>query len=670
LRGSHGGRRLIRVHRVGLALAIVSSCFGLCLGSQTAAAFDIFHPFGSDDKPPAISADSLPYAISFEAKGRAKDDDADVEQVLRDASGTYKLRQDAPPDGDGLLRRLQSDRGPLLDALWSLGYYDAHVDVVIAETPTDLDETTLDASARHADTLRNRDVVPVKVFATLGPLFRLRRVHVDYPSDDAPNGLPRLAFRLKAGDPARSSDLRAAQVRLVDWFRSRSHPLAKIADVKATVDHAAGVMDLDLVVDPGPKAGIGAVTIAGTKDIDPAVVASHVYMERGDPYSPDRLAETKKSIGRIQAIGGIRIREAEALDAEGNLPIFVDVSERPRHLIGASARYSTKDGPGITTYWEDRNIFGGGERLRLEGDVSLLQRIDGTQYHGLSGIKLSDFGARFGASFIKPGLFGSRNDLLVDGSANRERVGNNTFGGYTARAFGGTVGVIHRFSDTISAQAGVQVKQSSSEDVLGRVDATLVGLTSAAHYDTTDNLLDPTRGVRAQGSLSAYPEAFGSTINLVEARVAGSTYYAIDEDANYVLAGRLAAGSLSGAPLAAIPSEERFYSGGGGSVRGFTFGTISPLLFGQITGGRSLLEGSAEVRIKITQTIGIVPFIDAGGAFRSSIPDFRDYVGIGAGLGLRYLTPIGPIRLDVATPVNRRSGDSPVAVYVSIGQAF
>jgi translocation and assembly module TamA len=631
-----------------------------------AFAFDFFGLFGGET-PPRVSPDTLPYAMTFEVRGG---DQADAEQALRDASGTYKSRHDLPADGDALARRLQADQGPLLDALWALGFYNAHIDVVVGETPLELSDAAIDATARQVEAYRNRVLVPIKVVATLGPLFRLRGVHVDYPLEYAPQGLPRLAFRLKKGDPARSSDLRAAQARLVDWFRARGHPLAKIADVKATVDHAAAVMDLDLVVAPGRAAGIGAVTISGTKRVPPAVVASHVYLWRGEPYSPDALAETKKSIGRVPAIAGARIREGDALDADGNLPIFVDVSERPDHLLGASARYSTKDGPGVTTYWQDRNVFGGGESLRLEGDVSLLPRIDGTQYNGLSDIKLSDFGARFGASFVKPGLFGTPNDLLLDAMANRERVGNNTYGGYTAQAYGGTIGVLHRFSDLVSVQAGLQGKQSISTDVLGRVDATLIGVTGAAQYDSTDNPLDPTRGVRARGSLYFYPEAIGSTINLVEARFTGSAYYALDEEANYVLAGRFATGSLTGAPLAAIPSEERFYSGGGGSVRGFTFGTISPLVYNQITGGRSLIEGSAEVRVRITPTIGVVPFIDAGGAFRASIPDFRDYVGIGAGLGLRYLTPIGPIRLDVATPVDRRPGDSPIAVYVSIGQAF
>lgn len=651
------------------AWPLVAATLLISSQASSAAAFDLFGLF-NPEKPPAVSEAALPYAMTFDVKEVDKGDDADIEQALRDASGTYKLRREPPLNGDGLMRRLQADTGPMLDALWALGYYNARLEFTIAGRPVQPTETGIDAGAAAADVFRNRSAVPLKLTVVLGPLFRLRRVHVDYPPADAPNGLPRLAFRLKPGDPARSSVIRAAQVRLVDWFRTRSHPLARIADVRATVDHAAAVMDLDLVLNPGPVAGIGAVTITGTKDVPQPVVASHVYLRPGEPYSPERIAETKRSIARLQAIGGVRVREGTKLDADGNLPVFVEVTERPHNLLGLAVRYSTLDGPELSSYYEHRNLFGGGEYLRLEGSVALLQRIDGTTFHGLSNVKLSDFGARIGASFIKPGLFGTTNDLLIDASANRVRIGNNTYGGFTANEEGGTVGVLHRFSDTISAQAGVQGKNSVSSDILGRVDARLIGVATAVHYDTTDNLLDPTRGIRAAGSVNAYGEAVGSSINLLQARGAVSTYYAVDEDARYVLAGRLAAGTLTGAPLAAIPSEQRFYAGGGGSIRGYTLGTVSPLLFGKIIGGRSLLEGSAEVRIKVTQTIGIVPFIDAGGAFRASVPNFKDYVGVGAGIGLRYLTPIGPIRLDVATPVNRRPTDSPIAAYVSIGQAF
>ncbi|SDG59188.1 autotransporter secretion outer membrane protein TamA [Bradyrhizobium sp. Rc2d] len=666
-------RRARRGYFVAAARGILrSGCVAVVSWSlcEQAHALDFFGLFGSDDPPP-VSATTLSYRLEIEAKtlDGKNDNDSDAEQVLRDASGTYRLRQEPPPDGEGLVRRLQADINPLLDALWGLGRYNGQIDVTVDGVPVSPDETGLAAAARRADTFRNRSVVPIKVTARLGPLFKLRTVDVDYPHDQAPHGLPRRAFSLKSGDPAISADLRAAQVKLVDWFRSNGHPLAKIADVKATVDHAAAAMDFRLRVEAGPKAGIGAVTISGG-DVDPRVVATHVHLREGEPYSPERLALTKTSIARIPAIGGIRIREADKLDANGNLPVFIDLTERPRHAVGLSAKYSTVDGPGIAGYYEDRNIFGGGERLRLEASASLLQRLDGTSFNGFNNLHASDFGARLTATFIKPGMFGTANDLLVEATAFRERVGNNDLGGYADDTVRGTFGVIHRFSEAASLQAGLQVEQSKSLDVLGRVDATLIGFTATGRYDTTDNPLDPTRGVRLSATVNAYPKLMGSTIDLFEGRIAGSAYYALDEQANYVLAGRLAAGSLAGAPLAEIPDAHRFFAGGGGSVRGYGFNTISPMMFGQITGGRSLIEGSAEVRVRITPTIGLVPFFDFGTASRSSVPGFDDYVGYGAGLGLRYLTPVGPIRLDVATPLNPRPGDSRYAIYLSIGQAF
>jgi translocation and assembly module TamA len=654
-----------RVLRTGCATVAVVG-WSLC---ESAHAFDFFGLFGSDDAPP-VSATTLSYRLVIEAKTADGKDDSDAEQALRDASATYRLRQEPPPDGEGLVRRLQADINPLLDTLWGLGRYNAEIDVTVDGVPVSLDETGLAAAARRADTFRNRTIVPVKVTARLGPLFKLRTVDVDYSRDQAPQRMPRRAFALKPGDPAISADLRGAQVRLVDWFRSNGHPLAKIADVKATVDHAAAAMDLRLRVEAGPKAGIGAVTISGGGAVDPRTVATHVHLRDGEPYSPERVALTKTSIAKIPAIGGIRIREADKLDANGNLPIFIDLTDRPRHAAGFSAKYSTVDGPGVAAYYEDRNLFGGGERLRIEGAASLLQRIDGTAFKGFSDLRASDFGARFTGTFIKPGLFGTPNDLLIEATAFRERVGNSQLGGYADDTVRGTFGVIHRFSEMASLQAGLQVEQSKSIDVLGRVDATLVGFTATGRYDTTDNPLDPTRGVRLAATVNAYPKLMGSTIDLFEGRVSGSAYYALDEQADYVLAGRLAAGSLTGAPLADVPDSHRFFAGGGGSVRGYGFNTISPMLFCQITGGRSLFEGSAEVRLKITPTIGIVPFLDFGTASRSSLPNFSDYIGYGAGIGLRYLTPVGPIRLDVATPLNPRPGDSRYAIYVSIGQAF
>lgn len=661
-------RRVLQASRAALcACGVVAASVAI---SSPARAFDFFGLFGSDDKPPAVAPDSLSYKLDLSVEGKDPDDKANPEQAVRDAATLYKLRQDRPADGEALFRRAQIDLDPMLDALWSLGYFDARIDVTIAGQTVERGEVGVRRVSSAAEVYRNRDPVPVRIAVQTGPLFRLRSIDVAYPPDAAPNGFPKRVNTLKAGDPARSADVRAQQARFVDWFRAESRPLAKGGDLKATVDHRSASMDVVVPLNPGPVAGIGRVTVDGTQDVDPRVVMSHIYLEEGEPYSPKKIADTRKSIARVQALGSVRMRESETLDINGNLPIFVDVTERKPRLVGFSARYSTKDGPGLRGYWEHRNLFGGAERLRFEGDLMLNPRIDGTRIRGIKDLKWSDLGNRFAISFEKPALGGSRNDLLFDAMAVHERVGDRQFGGYTNRAGGATLAIRHRFSDTFSIQGGVTGERSSSSDVLGRVDATLIGLTASARYDSTDNLLNPTEGVRLTGTLTGYPTAFGSTVGLVEAKATGSTYFALDDEARYVLAGRLSLGTIAGASLADIPSSHRFYAGGGGSVRGYAFRTVSPTVFGDVTGGRTLIEGSAEARIRITDTIGIVPFVDVGSAFANNLPNFKEFVAVGAGVGLRYLTPIGPIRFDLATPVNKRNGDKLLAFYISIGQAF
>jgi translocation and assembly module TamA len=635
-----------------------------------AQAFDFFGLFGSSEKPPEVAPDALSYSLQFEISGQDPADKTDLKQALRDASTLYKLRQDRPIDGEALYRRAQSDLGPMLDALWALGYYDARISVTIVGAPVDAGEAGLRRASGASEAFRNRAAVPVQALVQSGPLYRLRGVAIDFPREAAPEGLPRRAVSIRPGDPARAADIRAQQTQAVDFFRDQSRPLAKTGELSAVVDHRSSAMDVEIPVLPGPVAGIGHISVAGTQDVDPRVIASFVYLQQGEAYSPKKILDARKAIAAIPAMASVRIRESETLDKDGNLPLFIDVTERKPRLLGFAARYSTMDGPGLRTYWEHRNLFGGAERLRVEGDLVLAPRIDGTEITRFKDFTANDLGSRISASFEKPALGGTRNDLLIDAFGVRERVGDNRFGGYTNRAGGATLAIKHRFSDHFSIIGGVTGERASSSDVLGRVDATLIGLTAGLRYDSTDNLLDPKSGVRFAATVTGNPTALGSTVGFVEARGAGSAYVSLDEDGRYVLAGRLGLGTIAGAGLSEIPSGHRFFAGGGGSVRGYAYHTVSPLVDGSIVGGRSLFEGSVEARIKITDTIGIVPFVDVGGAFASSVPNFQGFTAVGAGLGLRYLTAIGPIRLDVATPVTRRDGDRPVAIYVSIGQAF
>nr|WP_238313025.1 autotransporter assembly complex family protein [Methylobacterium crusticola] len=635
-------------------------------GAEPARAFDLFGLFGGEEPPPAPSPAALPYAVRFQGV-----EDEDLLRALRDTSSLERLRAEAPPDGEGLLRRAEADLPRLLDALWGFGYYDGRVSVRIEDVVLGGDAAARSA-VRAAEAARNRTLVAVRIAVDQGPLYRLRTLAVRDPAGRpfGPDAVPPRLTRVGDDEAARSAAVLAREARLVDHFRAQGHPFAKVLRREPVVDHAARVMDVAFVLDPGPAAALGAVTVRGTRDLDPAVVRSFIYAEPGDPYSPQALAGIRRSVARIEALGGVRVREGEALDPDGTLPVFVDVTERAPHIVGASARYSTVDGPGVRAYWADRNLFGGGETLRIDADLSYLGL--GTDYYArrrrLAGIETNGLGGRLAATFVKPALFGTRNDLLAGAFIGREVQQS-----YVSDAAGGTLALRHRFGDAFSVQAGIEGRAGSDRDALGRVDYGLVGLPVGVTYDSTDSLLDPTRGVRLTASVTPYPGVLGSDPGLLLAKAQGSTYWALDDEARTILAARLGLGSVSGAGLAEIPASLRFFAGGGGSIRGYSYRTVGPVgPYNLPIGGRSLIEGSVEGRIKLTDTIGVVPFVDAGTAFASSLPDFDERIRVAAGIGLRYYTGIGPIRVDLAVPLNpdKALKQPPVALYISLGQAF
>ncbi len=658
------GRFLNSAFGLGGCVALgIPAALGLNIGlAESARAASFFGLFGSDEQPPAPTPETLPYQVEFNAGESA------TAGILRDTSDLYRLRLEPPPNGDGLARRVEADLPRLLDALWGEGYYDASIRAVVAGQTIDMSGKGRDSAALAADKLRGAALVPVKIEVTPGAQFKLRTLRIldDRTGAPFPNDvLPMARIKLDPGDPARAGALRAVESQAVDLLRSRSYALARVVKSEPVVQHTSDVVDLTIRVDAGPKAGIGKIDITGTETVDPAVVRSFIYLEEDEPYTPEKIAAMRKSIASVEIVGSARILEAEKLNPQGNLPMTVQIGERKQHLVAAAAQYSTVDGPSVRAAWTDRNLFGGGERLRLESSVGL-SNASGGKTTNPNWLDPDHLVGRVGASFIKPGLYGTRNDLLADLYVAREVTP-----GYTSSFVNGSTAIRHRFDEAFYVQGGFEFERGRASDPFGTTDYTLVGVPVSARYDTTDNPLDPTRGVRVIASAAGYSKALGSTVNLLQAKAQASAYYSFDEEARTVLAGRVALGSLAGATIGQIPSSRRFFAGGGGSVRGFAHRSLSPLGPGGIPiGGLSLFEASLEARIKITDTIGIVPFVDAGSAFATSTPEFGKNMRFSAGLGLRYYTGFGPIRLDVATPIGRRAGEKPVAVYVSVGQSF
>ena len=664
-----GERFAKQLDRVTIRLIVALAASVIVFSDWTAAqAFDFFGLFGSDDTPPPVSRASIPYTLTVEVTG----DDGALKSAVRDASSLYSLRKDAPADGEALARRAESDFAPVIDALWGAGYYNAAATIAIDRATLTFGSSDIAAFARAAEAYRNRAPAAVVIKVDPGPLFKLRTVRVvdalgvEFPETE----LPQRIVGLKPGDPAAASEIRAAETRIIDYFRKQGRPLAKIQSVAPVVDHAQDIMDVTIMAAPGPIAPFGEATIKGPQTFDPAIVRSFLYIHPGDPYSPAAVADARNSIRQIPAVGGVRITEGTALDAYGRLPYQIDVEDRLPYAFGASMKYSTTNGPEGQVYWEDRNVFGGAERLRLQADVFYAPPWF-IASQSLRNFSPDDIGGRISASFLKPALWGTTNDLLIDALAEKLSTSGAGFVGYQAEDADVTTSLRHRFNQNFWIQAGLEGQKGDATDALGTVNYTLVGVPVSANLDTTDSKLDPTRGVRVNVSASGFGTFLGSSLDLVQAKARASAYYSLDADSRFVLAGRIAAGAMGGPQLDEIPANWRFYAGGGGSVRGYAYNELGPTVFwGAVVGGRSVFDASAELRVKVTDTIGVVPFFDIGNAFTSNFPTFNEPLFSAVGLGLRYYTSVGPIRLDVAFPLERHAGTGPVAVYVSIGQSF
>ncbi len=334
------------------------------------------------------------------------------------------------------------------------------------------------------------------------------------------------------------------------------------------------------------------------------------------------------------------------------------VSERPRRALGATAAYETNYGPAFRVYWEHRNLWGGAERLRLEGEIARI---------GARGGALDEMTYRAFATLRDPGLLGRDLTLVGALGALSERLE-----AYDRTAAVASVLFERRYSERLTLFSGptADVGEAGPPDGGPLRPYQLLGVTFGGRWDGTDSLLDPARGWRLNGTLTPF-WSFADSQPFAPLRVTASTYWDARGDRRSILAVRGTVGSLLGADRLDVPEHQRFYAGGGGSVRGYDYQSIGPRdpLRNRPTGGASLLEASLEWRQRVWGSWGAVAFVDAGTVGTGAAPDFSS-LRVGVGLGVRYLTAIGPIRADVGLPLVRQRGSSGYGLYVGIGQAF
>jgi translocation and assembly module TamA len=579
------------------------------------------------------------YEATLQADGASKN----LNDRLETASALVSDEKQ-PVSGDlGIVIKAREDRDRLVAVLYEEAYYGGVVRIQIAGTDLDLlpPNPTFDHSRP----------VPVTVNVETGPVFKLGSIR--FEGDAA--GRDPAQYDLVPGGEAGSLVILKAGQKLVQDLKEEGRPLARPLERQVTANHANETVDVVLGAAGGPVAPFGTVTVQGTRTVEADFVRSYSRLDKGQRYSPEQLKKASDRLRELGVFSSITIREADQLAANGSLPLTIEVSEGKHRYFGFGLEYSSIDGAGVQGYWGHRNLFGEAESLRVEGAVSGIG--------ATTDVATFDYSA--GITYTKPGAFVPEATFVSKLEAKSE-----TPDVYEAQSVVYSAGLSYELSETDKVSGGGEVAYIWTDDAFGKNEYLTLSLPVTYERDLRDNKLDPTEGYYATASAKPSYEALrGNVFSSFEGSIAG--YYGLGAEDGVVLAARVAAGTLIGTgELQDIPATRRFYQGGGGSVRGYAYREISPYNSdNEALGGRSYALASFETRVKVSEKIGIVPFIDVGTVATEIVPDFND-IRAGVGIGLRYATPFGPIRIDFAVPLERYDGGNSFGIYAGIGQAF
>ncbi len=546
---------------------------------------------------------------------------------------------DGKPANVAQIDRRARDDAELLDAIMrSEGYYDATVTTDIAPATE---------GARVTVTLT---VIP-------GEQFKFTQVDLNGVTATGEKPALETAFGVAPTTPVVAETVIAGQAALLDKLGRTGYPFAKVGEPSVVVDHETRGATLDLNINPGGERNFGAIRYDGGK---PPFNAKHAEViarwNPGDLYDSYLVDDFRRAVVATGLVSQVRVTPVEGA-TPGTVDMQTVLDPAPFRTIAGEAGYGTGEGFRVEASWQHRNL------IQPEGAVTL---------RGIVGTREQLLGAT-----LRMGNFRRRDQVLNA----RLLASHNNKAAYDAYTFE-LAGSIERQTTIIwqkpwSYSLGGELLYSSERNLdplrgaLVRRNFYIGALPVTLSYDGSNDLLDPTTGFRLAARLSPEISLEAKTFGYVKVQLDGSYYQPLG--ARVVIAGRARLGGIAGASQSTIAPSRLFYAGGGGSIRGFGYQLIGPLnALNQPTGGRSLAEFSLEARVRLPMfggNFGVVPFIDAGNVYEKSLPDFKG-MRVGVGVGLRYYSNFGPIRIDVGMPLARRPKESRVSIQVSLGQAF
>ncbi len=576
--------------------------------------------------------------------------DETIQGDLKELVENFEKTQPLSGDSLGVLQGAQSIVARINNALRSRGYYDGRINATVDGRPI-AEADALDA----IDAKPENEPVSISVEVATGPRYRITEIAIRPPqSQTSLPDVDRDKLGLAKGDPADAAAILAAQDKLLIELRRHGYALARIKR-EVVVDHATHDAEITFTVETGPLAKMGPVRFSGSEKVDMVWLQRRVPFKEGEPYDPEKVEAMRGRLTSLGVFNTVRINQAGTLNANGELPFDVELTDRAPRTIGFGISYETQLGFSVNGFWTHRNLFGQAESLRLSAEINHI---------GQQGYSALDTGFAFRAAFRKPDWWLSGQDARLEAAGLRD-----VLDAYTRNAVTAYAGFDRVVSPRLTARAGLAGEISRITRNGMTMDYQLVGLPLSILYNRANSDVDPTKGYRIDAEVTPW---IGNTDFFTVLRVTGRTYFDLGEPGRTVLATRASLGSEPAISIGGIPPDKFFYAGGGGSVRGFVFQSAGPRdAFNNPLGGASVVEASVELRQRIGKSFGAVAFVDAGSAYPYFFPDFSLFAPrIGAGGGIRYYTDFGPVRLDVGFPVNRREGDPAFGLYVSLGQAF
>jgi translocation and assembly module TamA len=561
-----------------------------------------------------------------------------LDRALREASALRAARSEKTTEAQDLFAAARAEYGRMLGVLYASGHYSGVVSVTIDGREA-ADIAPLDAPGV---------IGTIAVTVDPGPRFAFGAVRV-VPL--APGTVLPAGFR--TGAPAESGRVSAAAQAGVDGWRAIGHARAAVTRQDIIADHARRRLDADLGVNPGPRLRFGPLTVVGQERMRLRRIVKIAGLPEGEVFDPAELRRVAERLRRTGVFRSVALSEDEAITRPDLIGITATLAEEKLRRYSFGGELSSLDGVTLQAAWLHRNLLGGGERLRISGEISqIAAQSSGVDY-------------ALGLTLDRPATTGPD----VTGTF-RFRIAHLDEDDYVSDEGSIGIGLVRYKSERLTYRVGLDYSHARVEDVTGDHRFRNLSLPLGLTWDDRDKPLDARRGTYLDAEIKPFL-GYGTTDSGLRVKADARAYRSFGEGDRLTLAARLQVGAVFGADLLQTPRADLFYSGGGGTVRGQPYQSLGIAILRNDfeIGGQAFLAASVEARVRVTERIGVVGFFDWG---HVGAQDFFDDLGdshAGAGIGLRYDTGFGPIRLDIAGPVSGDTGEG-AQVYVGIGQAF